>query len=317
MQNTPDKPPADSGRPTPAAGRGTDQVASGSESGDRAGADVPAVERRAGALTDSGHHRAARNVLASLLAGLDPITAPADPQLVDLVQTYLVLHDYVTYFDRVPRSAADDDFGLSWSLYALRKTEDLFGTRDPKWSQVAARHARVLAGQGLTGDAVTVHRRRLEMAVGGRHPESIAETWRAVAYALHADGQCGEAHDEIAAALRCWHITPDPACRYGTYLLRAALLMLAGCGDADRAIATIEQFGHLLGAPGSGLRADNIHAALVELRSPDQRHHPLVCQLHPDPRCTHSREIPAARIDRWAGLLTGGPGPYAAPGGGR
>jgi hypothetical protein len=262
-----------------------------------------AITQRSRQLTRAGQSSAARRLLTGVLADLDPVTAPTHPALIDLVYGYLLEEIYA---DDAPRSAHDEAFTLSWSLYASRAAESTFDTSSPRWDTIACAHAAVLTAQGLTGDAVTVARHQLTVAARSGRPGELVQAYRSLATALHNDGQCADAHHEIDATLLTWLFTGAQPHERGTHILRSYLLMLAGCGQRDRAHTVLNENQHLAGTPGSDKRTALIWPTFMKLNDEQRRHAPD-CQLNPAAVCPASTEQIRAEFQSWFEVLFGAP----------
>jgi hypothetical protein len=258
-----------------------------------------AGRRRASQLGLHGRPHAAAQRIVTVLSGLDPVRLLPRRAVVRLVVRYLTL-DAVTTTDGPSPASEDDAFRLSWSLYAYRGAELLAGTDSLLWEVASARHGEELTRQGLTVDAVTVHRRRLAVAQGRRDPEAIGYARRAVAVALHADGQCADAHEQTRTVLDAWRNDPGGSDVLGFNLLRVRLLLLAGCGLLGQARAALAAHGDVFGAAGTDRRRDAIWIMAGFLPETLRRHQP-VCQFHP--RAPLDPAGAVAEADRWLALL--------------
>ncbi|MEU7906387.1 hypothetical protein [Actinoplanes sp. NPDC049118] len=269
---------------------------------------LPAVRRRARCLLTRREYSARLRLLAQALSRFDPITAPNDQRLVWTALDYLQAAD-PCYIDVCVghRGARDEDFQLSWSLYAYRAADRCCGTRSELWLNAAFAHGEVLTEQGLTVDAVTVQQRLLPVSRQfDRRPERTAHAGRSLAKALHADGRCTDAHHEISTALTRWRLHPNPFIDSGKSLLFDYLSLLAGCGQEEQARAVLDEHGDLFGAPGSINRESAIWVTLMLQRDLD-RTHPPICQLRPRPATpVEDDDTAIATRDYWYTLLTDG-----------
>nr|WP_221382494.1 hypothetical protein [Actinoplanes polyasparticus] len=176
------------------------------------------------------HRRRAE--LSALFAPLDPITTPADLDLALAAIAYASDEHH------------DDETRLLWARWAYQAVNQLRVPTDPDAIMISSCYQQVLSSQGLTVDAVTVCAARLH-AVEASGERSMS-TRHSLALALHADGQCADAHRQMAAAVRD---------RAGSDRLPQLIVLLAqarlfaGCGMARTAVRMLyrhrEQFSFL------------------------------------------------------------------------
>lgn len=155
---------------------------------------LPYVVRRARRLIDDDEYTAACRLLAQGLAGIDPVTAVADRRLIDAALVYL---SGLSFLDCVTGRAdmqlpGHADIELAWARYAETAARACYGEHDPRWQHNATMYAWVCADQGLTFDAVSMHRRKV-LAYQQHSHQQVPLARRDLATALHANGQCAEA----------------------------------------------------------------------------------------------------------------------------
>jgi hypothetical protein len=234
---------------------------------------LPALTRRTRRLIFDDDPDAARRLLADALAGIDASTAPPDARLIDAASVYASL-----LADPAEVASTHPDRQRGWSQYAADAAERAFGTHSETWQSAAAHHADLLSEYGHTADAVAVHQRRLSAyrLQHRRHP-AIASTRRALAIALHDDGQCEAAWHQMSAALHAWRHTANVTAPSGRALLRTYLAILAACGKDAQARAVVAEHGDLFGPAGSCTRDAALTTAAHKLRDAEVRH-PPVCR---------------------------------------
>lgn len=263
---------------------------------------VDAVRKVAG--HDTG---AALRLLSEALAGIDPIVAPADPRLIQAAQFYATYLGEDTDRDR-------HDLQLTWARYAYLSAGQAWGLGSERWQKAAAHYADVLTAQGLPGDAVTVQRRRVAAYEPDRTGPAAFSARRSLAVALHTDGRCGEALDEIRTALHAWRCLPDTQPGQGRPLIHAYLRMAACCDQPEQARTAVADLQDLVGPPGSSDREREVLLAVFDLRRLQLEHRP-VCELP----LSRSMPPPCAGGDStafWLALLCGAtPSPDSASAG--
>ena len=160
--------------------------------------------------------------LALALDQLDPITARPDPDVIATAMAY------------ARRPDADPEKQLLWGRYAYTAASQQWGPLHPLTLRAASIYQRVLAGQGLTFDAVRIsHDRLAAFEEAGDICQALASRCR-YAVALHRDGQCDLAERQITTALRQWWASPHGHGHAATVLLAAAAVH-AGCGRTTKA----------------------------------------------------------------------------------
>jgi hypothetical protein len=259
---------------------------------------LPAVLRRAYRLGAYGENDAALRLLAYALAGIDPITAPPDPGLIDAATLYAAL---LADPCDVPRR---HDLRLTWSRYAYQASERGFGTHSDRWQHAADGYAAVLSDQNLTSDAVAVHQRRLTACQQHQQHSEIPFARGQLATALHADGRCVDAREQIRVALHAWRHTAGVSAESGQALLRAHLRILAGCGRAYQAYLVAGENTDLFGAPGSSTRQAAICYAAMNLRKAELEH-PPICELRSDRSTAPQVRTDEESLAYWCALLSG------------
>jgi hypothetical protein len=175
------------------------------------------------------------------LAGLDPITAPATPQLIDAAVTY------------ARNINVDPETALSWGRYAYQSATQLWGDSHPETISVGREYQRVLLRQGLTFEALRIAEHRHGVAVKDGDPVRELASRCSLALALHRDGQCTEAVDHTGIALRQWWASPHGYGHADTVLVSAAAIW-AGCGHPSAAIALLRRDATHLAALGETCR---------------------------------------------------------------
>ncbi|WP_433294495.1 hypothetical protein ACQP2F_33255 [Actinoplanes sp. CA-030573] len=237
-------------------------------------------------MRDLENTRACR-LLSHALGPFDPVTARHDPRLMRAATFYIdVLSFAHTHPDR-------DDIQLAWARYANQAARTYYTVANPTRHHIADMYARVCTRQGLTFDAAITRRRELTAYTTYGPAEDIPHAWRELAVALHADGQCAEAHSQIQEAFTYWKHTDVPAQPTGGQLLSTYAGILAGCGDTDAAHTLLRDHTYLVAVPGTDQRATAAFITAVQI-AVAEREHPPVCTLLPQ------RE-PPPEADRWQG----------------
>ncbi|XVU24268.1 hypothetical protein ACQPZJ_44740 [Actinoplanes sp. CA-054009] len=250
------------------------------------------IARRVQRLDDRGDREAMLRLATVVLAGLDPGTAPAEKALIDIVWNYLDL----TLAFRTTRGrgtpAGSHETEVAWSSFAYRTAEQLCGRGSDLWDDAAVIHADVLAWHGLTSEVVVVRRRLLNAALRYGRGESVSPLHSALATALHTDGQCGHAHDEMREALRRARCDGIPALT-SDLLLHIAVRLLTSCGQPGAVRAIVSQFRDLYrpSTPGGWLS----HLLLPAQQPADAHTHRPLCQLQPSPATPTSAKPVADR----------------------
>ncbi|XVV10870.1 hypothetical protein ACQP2X_39430 [Actinoplanes sp. CA-131856] len=163
--------------------------------------------------------------LAPPVGGLDPISTQADPDIIATAIAY------------ARRSDADPELRLLWARYAHSASDRLWGGTSRTALAASRLYQQVLTEQDLTVDAVHVARRRL--AAHTYDPDSLLHQG-SYALALHDDGQCDEAQEQITAALDHWSRRPHDCQDPGSLLLSGATIH-AGCGRLTEAVTLLAQ----------------------------------------------------------------------------
>jgi len=140
-------------------------------------------------LHEQGAPRAEATVLRRLLDDYDPATGCTD---------WLVIKAATLYAE----VAVDDPAGrLAWALFADRNSRTALGHDDLLTLHAMSTLVTVTRDQDLFVDAITACGRLADAYADLDEPVN-ALTWRREqAILLHRDGQCGQAHDSIAACL--------------------------------------------------------------------------------------------------------------------
>ncbi|WP_250002122.1 hypothetical protein [Actinoplanes sp. M2I2] len=167
------------------------------------------------------------------VAGLDPITAPADPEVI------------AAAIIRARQSGADAESRLLWGRFAYRAAVRRWGLLHPVSVRAGSVYQRVLTEQALTFDAVRVCEQRLAADEESGDPRTALASRCRFAVALHRDGQCDLADEQIVGVLRRWHASPQG---YGQaeMVLLAAAGVYAGCGRTGQAVQALTRDGAYL-----------------------------------------------------------------------
>jgi hypothetical protein len=209
--------------------------------------------------------------IGAVLAGLDPITTPPDHDVIAAV--VLFLH----------AGGGSRELRLLWARYAYHGAERLAGTNHPLWLRAAQLYREVLTEQQLTVDAVRVCERRLAVYRRRRDPALVLINQAVLGTALHLDGQCERAEQQVTDALTVWAAGRRDA-RPGTTVLLSAAAVRAGCGNTQAATALLREHAGCLARLGEARR----HAAAT-LLARTVRAHPPCCEL-PHPPANGNRE---------------------------
>ncbi|MEU8658466.1 tetratricopeptide repeat protein [Actinoplanes philippinensis] len=217
-------------------------------------------------------------MLTDALADIDPITAPADADLIAVASLYAAW-------------ATDPEDQLIWARYAQRAGRVLYGPEHPRSLLLAEDYAGILIAQGLAYPAITLY----ETALGawlrnGSDNEQIINIHYLLAQALHADGQCAEADEHITAALSLRLAVGRGHHRRIEDVLTAAAAVRAGCGRFRAAERLLQIHG-----PQLDWR-DYPPEAAADLLARTERDHRRICSRRtgaPDPH----------RRDGWLVLL--------------
>ncbi|MCY1141486.1 hypothetical protein OWR29_26110 [Actinoplanes sp. Pm04-4] len=192
------------------------------------------------------------------MAGLDPITAPAD---ADIVAAALA-HARDTSADRESR--------LLWGRYAYHNARTLFGDLHPAAVAASRIYQRILAEQQFTFDAVRVAQQRLHAFERARDQVQTLTSRCSYATALHRDGDCEQAEQQTALALRTWWASPHGLGHSAMVLLSAAAIR-AGCGRTRTAVTTlVDHAAHLAHLDGSCRRMAARWLATIATTHPQQ-----------------------------------------------
>ncbi|MCY1144051.1 hypothetical protein OWR29_39160 [Actinoplanes sp. Pm04-4] len=161
-----------------------------------------------------------------LVAGLDPITAPDDPETI--VAATLTAR----------RSDTDAETRLLWGRYAYRAAQRLWGGACPATIGIGRVYEQVLAAQDLSFDAVRVCEQRLAACEPGTDVGRALTSGCELAVALHRDGQCEQAEQQSRIGLRQWQASPHGYYGHAAVVLLTAAAVRAGCGQ-HRAAARV------------------------------------------------------------------------------
>lgn len=180
--------------------------------------------------------------LARRVERLDPITAVANPRLLDDVVEYLARD-----VERGERDPQRDAVTLSWARWADRASTRLHRPGDPRALVISHLYEKVLTEQGLSFDATQVCRRRLDTARHLADPVAIVHAMRSLALALHRDSDCCEARLQIAetaaaAPAAGWLIEVHVRCVHAQ--------IAAACGHTESALRILRRHRQLIGFLG-------------------------------------------------------------------
>lgn len=233
---------------------------------------LPAVTNSARALIDEDDTAAAWRLLTRALVGFRPATAPRDGRLLDAALAFAGLRV------GAPEWTRHDTRQLQWAEYAAEVIEHEDGTGGRRWQDAQACYLDLLYAQHYDGDAVSAHGHRLHACQQhGKHP-AIPSARRALALALHAEGACEDAAQEIRAALWAWRNTPGITAPSGAGLLRTYLSIVAGCGLDDQVRIVLAEDADLFGPPDSAARYAALQTAARQVHAVEAPHR-QVCQL--------------------------------------
>jgi hypothetical protein len=220
-------------------------------------------------------------MLADVLTAIDPITAPAHPDLIAAAAQYAA---WIT----------DPEAQLTWARYTERAGRQLYGIGLPKYLYLAENYAGILIDQGLAYPAITLYEAVLQgwLRRSGDH-EQVINIHYLLARALHADGQCAEAEAHSTAALSLRLAVGRDNHRRTVDVLTTAAAVLAGCGRFREAVRLLQLHGphHDWDGYPPGQAA--------ELLARTEREHLTVCSRHR----TGSRAPGPQRRDGWLFLL--------------
>ncbi|BEL12923.1 hypothetical protein Q0Z83_111140 [Actinoplanes sichuanensis] len=198
-------------------------------------------------------------MLTDALATIDPITAPADADLIAVASQYAT---WVT----------DPQDQLTWARYAERAGRALYGTEHPRYFLLAEDYADILIAQGLAYPAITLYEAVLGAWLrNGSDNEQIINIHYLLAQALHADGQCAEADEHSTAALSLRLAVGRGTHRGTEDVLTAAAAVRAGCGRFREAVQLLQIHG-----PQLDWR-DYPPEAAAELLARTERDHRRIC----------------------------------------
>jgi hypothetical protein len=218
-------------------------------------------------LHDQCSPRAAATILHPVLDPYDPATRCTDWLVIKAATMYAA-----TAFD----NPADQ---LAYALFAERNSRAEFGLEDPLTVSAMTTLVAVTRAQNLPVEAITVCGRLIDAHTGRREPAN-ALTWRRErAILLHRDGQCEQAHDEIAQSLALSvGLTADAERqRSARHALIHQTVILAACGDTRAAVALLRQHHGLLPpADSTERRADE--ATVASQIHALARTHPTICE---------------------------------------
>jgi hypothetical protein len=218
-------------------------------------------------LHDQCSPRAAATLLHLALEPYDPATTCSD---------WLVIKAATVYAAAAFDNPAEQ---LAYALFAERNSRTELGLADPLTVSAMTILVAVTRAQDLPVDAITVCGRLIDAHTGRREPAN-ALTWRRERAILrHHDGQCEQAHDEIAhcLALSGRLTTGAERQRAARHALIHQTVILAACGDTRAAVALLRRHHTVLPPVDSTERradeatvAGQIHALA--------RTHPSVCE---------------------------------------
>lgn len=169
-------------------------------------------------------HRSPDTVVppSGVLAGLDPITAVPETHVITAAMNYA----------RCPHAEAEPQ--LLWARHARTAARILWGKGHPAAMQAAVVYHDVLLRQGLTFDAVRIGEEQFEIYRELGEPTRIHAARCGLALALHRDGQCDTAQEQIRRVLRQWWASPH-GYGHATMVLLIAAAIHAGCGRPTEA----------------------------------------------------------------------------------
>ena len=203
---------------------------------------------------------AAQDPLPDGLARLDPITAAPDPDVIAAAIVY------------ARHRNAEPELQLVWARHAKTAAEALWGLQHPATRRVARVYHDVLVRQGLTFDAVRICEDELAIRKLGDPVRELAARC-ALALALHRDGQCDTAEQQIRRALRQWWASPHGYGNASKVLFGAAAID-AGCGRTTSSVKLLtDDAAHLA-------YLDTSHRDLAAMwLATVTRQHPTGCSL--------------------------------------
>ena len=174
------------------------------------------------------------------LAGLDPIIADPDPDVIAAAIVY------------ARRRHAQAEPQLLWARYASTAARALWDKAHPAARRAAMIYHNVLARQGLTFDAVRIREDQLDIHRELGDPTRILAARCGLALALHSDKQCDTAEEQIRLVLRQWWGSPHDYGHASMVLLVAAAIH-AGCGRTAEARQLLTRdAAHLAHLDGTG-----------------------------------------------------------------
>jgi hypothetical protein len=171
--------------------------------------------------------------LAEILAGMNPVSEPAD---AELVAASVVLGRC---------ASADPRLRAVWMHYAYRAARQLWGDANPATLRISRAYQRLATELGHLLPAVLTaeHRLRVYQRLGATEQEMT--TGLELAALLSQTGLCEFALDRITGTWTTWQASRrDPAT--GLRILLDRAVMLAGCGRSSDAITILDQHAGLL-----------------------------------------------------------------------
>jgi hypothetical protein len=196
---------------------------------------VTAALEQAESLHADGHPRDAAPILRPLVDPYDPAMPCADRQILRAA-------------DLFARTALEDPKSLPYARFAERNARTLLGRHDPVTISATQTLIAACDRYDRTGEAITVCGSLIE-AHNDQDEPADALTWRRRRVALlYADGQGGQALDEVRACARLGAQLPAEAGRHAAAHPAGidTTITLAGCGDtADAVVLLAEQNPHL------------------------------------------------------------------------
>ena len=171
----------------------------------------------------TGHRsQAAWDPPLDVLVRLDPITTAPDPDVIAAAIVY------------ARRRHAEAEPQLLWARYASTAARTLWDKAHPTAIRASMTYHNVLIRQGLTFDAVRIRQDQLDIYRELGDPTRILAARCGLALALHRDGQCDTAEEQIRLVLRQWWGSPHGYGHASMVLLVAASIH-AGCGRTTEA----------------------------------------------------------------------------------
>ncbi|MEV6922920.1 hypothetical protein AB0M46_00200 [Dactylosporangium sp. NPDC051485] len=182
----------------------------------------------AGLLADIDADGPAAAVLAEVLRGLDPATAPPDELLIDAAMRYSRLAE------PTPGLVPDD---VAWASYAHRAARARYGPDHVTTLMAMDNLAAVLYVRGRFDDANRVRRDLIQVHLDHGNIDAHLTQRIELAYQLHAAGRCDDAIRQARGAWQAWISRHDPASLDTLWIMLQFVTMLIACHRFDEAVA--------------------------------------------------------------------------------